>query len=71
MYEHYEYQVDPKEPLKPLYQGTYEETVTVGGKQRRYLVYIPKGARHRPQVCSSCQRTERPQTICGTKAGGA
>ena len=45
MYQNYQYEVDPKDPLKPLYQGTFEEKVTVGGKERRYLVYIPKGAR--------------------------
>ena len=45
MYQNYQYEVDPKDPLKPLYQGTFEEKVTVGGKERRYLVYIPEGAR--------------------------
>ena len=45
MYQNWQYEIDPKAPLRPLYQGTYEETVTVGGKQRRYLVYIPKNAR--------------------------
>lgn len=45
MYQNYQYEVDPKDPLKPLYQGTFEEKVTVGGKERRYLVYIPKGVR--------------------------
>lgn len=45
MYQNWQYEVDPKDPLKPLYQGTFEEKVTVGGKERRYLVYIPKNAR--------------------------
>ena len=45
MYQNYQYEVDPKDPLKPLFQGTFEKKVTVGGKERRYLVYIPKGAR--------------------------
>ena len=45
MYQNYHYEIDPKDPLKPLYQGTFEQTVTVGGRQRRYLVYIPEGAR--------------------------
>ncbi len=45
MYQNNHYEIDPKDPLKPLYQGTFEQTVTVGGKQRRYLVYIPEGAR--------------------------
>ena len=49
MYQNYQYEVDPKDPLKPLYQGTFEEKVTVGGKERRYLVYIPEGAR--PSRC--------------------
>ena len=33
MYQNYQYEVDPKDPLKPLYQGTFEEKVTVGGKE--------------------------------------
>ena len=41
MYQNYQYEVDPKDPFKPLYQGTFEETVEVGGKTRRYLLYIP------------------------------
>ena len=45
MYQNYQYEVDPKDPFKPLYQGTFEETVEVGGKTRRYLLYIPEGAR--------------------------
>lgn len=45
MYQNYHCEVDPKDPFKPLYQGTFEETVEVGGKARRYLVYIPEGAR--------------------------
>ena len=45
MYQNYHYEIDPKNPLKPLYQGTFEHTVTVGNRQRRYLVYIPDGAR--------------------------
>ena len=45
MYQNYQYEVDPKDPLKPLYQGTFQEKVTVSGKERRYLVYIPKGVR--------------------------
>ena len=45
MYQNYQYEVDPKkDPFKPLYQGTFEETVEVGGKTRRYLVYIRRGA---------------------------
>ena len=45
MYQNYHFEIDQKDPLKPLYQGTFEETVMVGGKRRRYLVYIPDGAR--------------------------
>ncbi|RKJ82882.1 hypothetical protein D7X33_01380 [Butyricicoccus sp. 1XD8-22] len=45
MYQNTHREVDPKDPLRPLYQGTFEETVTVGGKTRRYLLYIPEGAR--------------------------
>ena len=69
MYQNYQYEVDPKDPLKPLYQGTFEEKVTVGGKERRYLVYIPKGARR--QACLSCRRMARPPMISGATAGGA
>ena len=45
MYQNIHREVDPKDPLRPLYQGTFEESVTVGGKPRRYLLYIPEGAR--------------------------
>ncbi len=45
MYYNIHREVDPKDPLRPLYQGTFEETVTVGGKTRRYLLYIPEGTR--------------------------
>lgn len=45
MYQNIHRTVDPQAPLRPLFQGTFEETVTVGGKQRRYLVYIPEGTR--------------------------
>lgn len=45
MYQNFHFEVDPKDPFKTLYQGTFEETVTVNGKKRRYLVYIPEGAR--------------------------
>lgn len=37
-------QVDPARPFAPLYYGASEEFVTVGGRVRRYLVYIPKDA---------------------------
>ena len=57
MYQNYQYEVDPKDPFKPLYQGTFEETVEVGGKTRRYLLYIPEGAR--PScVCSAGERQD-------------
>lgn len=45
MYQNIHRSVDPHAPFQPLFQGTFEETVTVGGRQRRYLVYIPEGAR--------------------------
>ena len=45
MYQNYHRQVDPQHPFQPLYCGTFEETVQVGGKTRRYLLYIPEGAR--------------------------
>lgn len=37
--------IDQLDPLRPLYTGTFEGTVTVGAKERRYLVYIPEGTR--------------------------
>lgn len=51
MYQNYQYEVDPKDPFKPLYQGTFEETVEVGGKTRRYLLYIPGGG---APSCTDC-----------------
>ena len=45
MYQNQKREVDRMAPYRPTYLGTYEETVTVGGKERRYLVYIPEGAR--------------------------
>lgn len=45
MYQNIHRSVDPHAPFQPLFQGTFEGTVTVGGRQRRYLVYIPEGAR--------------------------
>lgn len=45
MFEHQEKNIDPVHPYAPLYQGAYEETVTVDGVQRRYLLYIPPDAR--------------------------
>lgn len=45
MYQNIHREVDPKNPFRPLYQGTFEGQVTVGGKRRRYLVYIPEGTR--------------------------
>ncbi len=45
MYQNIHREVDPKDPFRPLYQGTFEGFVDVGGKRRRYLYYIPEGAR--------------------------
>lgn len=43
MYQNYQYGSRPrKDPLKPLFQGTFEKKVTVGGKERRYLVYFQR-----------------------------
>ena len=70
MYQNYHCEVDPKDPFKPLYQGTFEETVEVGGKTRRYLLYIPEGARPRRQVCLFCRRTARQRMTCGVRAVG-
>ena len=43
MYQNYQYEVDPKDPLKPLYQGTFEEKVTVGGKRTSLSGVYPEG----------------------------
>lgn len=45
MYQNQKRDVDRMDPYRPTYLGTYEGTVTVGDKKRRYLVYIPEGAR--------------------------
>lgn len=45
MFEHQERTIDPAHPYAPLFQGAYTETVTVDGRQRRYLLYIPPDAR--------------------------
>ena len=37
--------VDRNDPMRPLYTGVFEKEVTVGGVSRKYLVYIPEGAR--------------------------
>lgn len=71
MYQNYQYEVDPKDPLKPLFQGTFEKKVTVGGKERRYLVYIPRVRVLLRQACLSCRRMARPPMISGATAGGA
>lgn len=44
-YQNCKREVDPRRPFQPLFQGTFESTVEVGGHCRRYLVYIPEGAR--------------------------
>lgn len=45
MYYHQERAIDPLHPYLPLFQGAYEETVTIGGRKRRYLAYIPEKTR--------------------------
>jgi len=45
VYQNYKRTVDPRDPFRPLFYGTFENTVEVNGRQRRYLVYIPEGAR--------------------------
>ena len=37
--------VEPEHGLERLCEGTFERFVTVGGKKRRILVYVPAGAR--------------------------
>lgn len=37
--------IDPKQPYLPQYYGIFEQTVTVGGRERRFLLYIPDGVR--------------------------
>ena len=38
MYQNQKRDVDRMDPYRPTYLGTYEGTVTVGDKKRRYLV---------------------------------
>ena len=44
-YQHYVRTVDPSKPFQPLFYGTFENTVEVGGRTRRFLIYIPEGVR--------------------------
>lgn len=71
MYQNYQYEVDPKDPLKPLYQGTFEEKVTVGGKNVAIWCIFRRVCVLRRQACLSCQKTARPLMISGATAGGA
>lgn len=36
---------DPKAPYRPCFHGVFEQEVTVGGKQRRMLTYVPPDVR--------------------------
>lgn len=45
MFQHQERTINPVDPYIPLFQGAYEESVTVDGRRRRFLLYIPEGAR--------------------------
>lgn len=36
---------DPQNPYAPTYTGTFIRTVAVGGKTRRFLLYLPEGLR--------------------------
>ena len=42
---HYSRKIDPGNPYATLEWGVLEQHVTVGGKNRRFLTYIPDGAR--------------------------
>ena len=37
--------INPMEPYLPVYQGLFADTVLVNGTPRRYLAYVPEGAR--------------------------
>ena len=37
--------IDPRNPYAPLKYGIMEQTVTVGNRMRRFLTYVPDGAR--------------------------
>lgn len=36
---------DPKAPYAPTYTGTFERTIQIGNKQRRFLLYLPEELR--------------------------
>lgn len=44
-YQNTHREIDPRDPYRPLYLGTFDTTIDVGEKQRRCLIYIPEGAR--------------------------
>ena len=37
--------LDPAQPHRPIYVGTFEKWVDVGGRKRRFLLYVPEGLR--------------------------
>lgn len=45
MYQNSKRPVDPAQPYRPVFVGTFEKWVNVGGKKRRYLAYVPEGVR--------------------------
>ena len=46
MYQNFERGAcDPHAPYRPAFYGTFELPVSVGGKQRRMLAYVPKDVR--------------------------
>ena len=36
--------IDPMDPMQPTYYGTFERSVELGGRTRRFLYYVPDGA---------------------------
>ena len=46
MYQNFKREkIDPKHPYLPIHYGTFEQFVDVGGRKRRFLLYIPDGVR--------------------------
>ncbi len=46
MYQHVKRErIDPRQPYLPQHFGLIEQFVSVGGRKRRFLLYIPDGVR--------------------------
>ena len=61
MYQNYQYEVDPKDPFKPLNQAA---------KRAGICCISRRGRAPRRQVCWFCRRTARQRMTCGVRAVG-